>query len=129
MLSVMEEVSLRFSHLSEKIFASLDNESITKCRKVSKFWQNYLDNKKFVQIRKINAIVASFHTIGESWKNVLDTSSTATIMDLALAIGKFYKKAHCFDLKLVGVIFQILYISQVYLDINNLKASYNATFD
>ena len=36
--------------------------------------------------------------------------------------------AHCFDLKLVGAIFWILHISQVHLDIKNLRASYFSTF-
>ena len=35
---------------------------------------------------------------------------------------------HCFDLKLMGAIFCILYISQVHLDIRNLRASCYVTF-
>ena len=88
----MEELILRFSHLSENIFKSLSNGSIARCTKVSKFWHNYLNNQKFVEIRKIKATVAQFHVIGEAWNEVNDTVSTKTIMDLGQAVQKFYKK-------------------------------------
>ena len=34
---------------------------------------------------------------------------------------QFYSTSHCFDLKVMGAIFLILYISQVHLDIRNLR--------
>ena len=92
MLLAMEEISLRFSHLSEEIFNSLDNESISKCRKVTKFWKNYLDNLRFLEIRKIIATVGQFHKIGGAWKKVFDTASKATIIELGVAVSQFYKK-------------------------------------
>ena len=88
----MEEIALRFSHLSENVFNSLDNKSISKCRKVSRFWHHYLDTQKFVHIRMIKSTVEQFHTLGEAWKKVFDTASTKTILDLRLAISQFYVK-------------------------------------
>ena len=92
MQSAMEVIALRFSHLSEGIFNSLDNESIAKCRKVNRFWLNYLDNQKFVQIRKIKATIIQFHAVGEAWMKVFHKASTETIMDLGVAVSQFYKK-------------------------------------
>ena len=86
----MEEVFLRFSHLSNEMFISLDNESISKCREVSKVWKKYLDNQRFYEIRKIKAIVGKFHKIGEAWEIVFNTASKATIMDLGRAVTQFY---------------------------------------
>ena len=88
----MEEVTFRFPYLSENIFNLLDNESIIKCREVSKFWKNYLDDQKFLEIRKISATVEQFHIVGKSWKKVFETGSTSTIRDLRVAVGQFYKK-------------------------------------
>ena len=47
----MEEVLLRFPHLSENIFNSLDNKSLADCKEVSKSWYFYLDGQKFLQLR------------------------------------------------------------------------------
>ena len=88
----MEEVFHRFSHLSNEIFILLDNESISKCRKVSKFWKTNFDDQKFLEIRKIRAIVGQFHKIGEAWEKVFDTALKETIMDLGDAVQQVYKK-------------------------------------
>ena len=49
----MDGLTLRFSHLAEKIFKSLNNETVAKCKETSKYWYSYLDAQKFVQIRVI----------------------------------------------------------------------------
>ena len=36
----MEDVIMRFPHLAEKIFGSLENKSLTTCREVSKSWND-----------------------------------------------------------------------------------------
>ena len=51
----MEEIFLRFNHLSEAIFKSLDNQSLANCKEVSKGWYLYLDTQKFVKPRIIKA--------------------------------------------------------------------------
>ena len=42
----MEQVFLRFSHLSETIFDSLDDQSLANCKEVSKSWYFYIDTLK-----------------------------------------------------------------------------------
>ena len=49
----MEEVLLRFEHLGEDIFDSLDNKSLTTCKKVSKMWNNFINDQKYFWIRFI----------------------------------------------------------------------------
>ena len=52
----LEEISLRFPHLEEQIFAQLDNQSLVKCRKISRNWANLIDSQqKMIYIRKIQA--------------------------------------------------------------------------
>jgi hypothetical protein len=50
--STMEELFLRFPHLSENIFEALDNKSFADSKEVSKVWYNYLDDRK----RKVKMI-------------------------------------------------------------------------
>ena len=54
--STMTEVFLRFPHLSEDIFNALDNKTFTICKEVSKVWDNYLNDQKFVQERRVRMI-------------------------------------------------------------------------
>ena len=52
----LEEISLRFPHLEEQIFAQLDNQSLVKCRKIGRNWANLIDRQqKMIYIRKIQA--------------------------------------------------------------------------
>ena len=52
----MEEVFLRFPHLSEDIFNALDNKTFATCKEVSELWYNCLDEEKFVQERRVRII-------------------------------------------------------------------------
>ena len=80
--SAMEDIFFKFPHLSEQIYDSLSNADITTCKEVDKYWYSYLDEQKFVEIRKIEVIVEQFHKLGKAWKIVLKKGSTQMIMDL-----------------------------------------------
>ena len=88
----MEEIFLRFSHLSEKIFKLLDNQNLVKCMKVSRMWCSHLKVQKFVQIRTIKAIVRQFDDVEETWNDVFMNNSTEIIIELQLAVQEFYKE-------------------------------------
>ena len=87
----MEEVLLRFPHLSENIFDSLDNKSLADCKEVSKSWYFYLDGQKFLQLRINNKIKYVEKAIDEiqidfkqTWKHFAFTEEDMdTIMDNA----------------------------------------------
>ena len=78
----MEDIFFKFSHLSEQIYDSLSNADITNCKEVDRSWCSYLKGQKFVEIRKIEAIVEQFHNLGNAWKIVLKKGSTQMIKDL-----------------------------------------------
>ena len=88
----MEEICIRFSHLSEKIFDLLDNESMINCKEASRFWFDYLDGQKIVQNRAIKATVGQFHKPGESWNKVFKSAFTETIMTLRVVVNQFYNR-------------------------------------
>ena len=72
----MEEASLRFPHLTEKILEKLDNQSLTKCRKISNDWKKIVRTQKDYWIRKITGHTnCSQATV----KNVLRKSNRHTI--------------------------------------------------
>ena len=43
-----------FPHIAEQIFEHLDNKSIKNCRKVSKSWQNCIDNRNILWNKIVN---------------------------------------------------------------------------
>ena len=90
MQGTMDNICIRFSHLSEKIFDSLDNESLIDCKTTSRFWFNYLDGQKFVEVRIIKATVEKFHVIGKSWIEIFNSASTETLLALGGAVDQFY---------------------------------------
>ena len=49
----MEDIFLRFDHISNKIFNNLDNQSLVTCRLVNKTWLSYLQDSKILWIRII----------------------------------------------------------------------------
>ena len=49
----LEEIFWRFPHIGELMIEQLDNQSLTKTRKVNKWWQRFVDNEKCLYIRKI----------------------------------------------------------------------------
>ena len=59
----MEEAFLRFPHLSENIFESLDNKSLADCKEVSKSWYFYLDTQKFLRTRIIKNVEGTIDRI------------------------------------------------------------------
>ena len=86
----MEEVFLRFPHLIVDISNNLDNESLVQCKVVSKIWSHYLDQQKFLEIRKIETKIQQFHTVGDDWKIFFNKATLKILKDFWSAINKFY---------------------------------------
>ena len=87
----MEEVNLRFQHISEQIFGCLDNESLANCQEVCRSWNNFLDSQKFLHARVILESVRKYHEVGKSWFQVFNKCKTKTIVDLRIAVEHLYK--------------------------------------
>ena len=90
----MEEVFLRFSHLIENIFDSLNSESFAKSKEVSRSWDEYLDDQKFLQIRasKVKLVIETVEKFGQvperkilsrPVKNTFDLETRKTIINEA----------------------------------------------
>merc|ERR1719273_1794990 len=53
----MEEFFLRFPHICLMIFDTLDNQTLVKCRLVSKKWKSCIDGEKIVWLRMIQKFI------------------------------------------------------------------------
>ena len=65
-----KDFSLRFPLLAESIFDCLDNQSLVKCKEISKEWNDFLRISKFLLVRKIQETMKSHHQFGALWENV-----------------------------------------------------------
>ena len=84
----MEEVFLRFSHLSENIFQLLNIESLAKSKEVCISWYQYLDDQKFLHARaiKIKSVIETVKKLGHVQKdypreNTLNIETSKQIID------------------------------------------------
>ena len=87
----MEEVFLRFPHLSETIFDSLNSEYLAKSKEVCRSWYQYLDEQKFLHTRadKVKEVVETVEMleqisrlkISKEWKNPFDMKTKKNIID------------------------------------------------
>ena len=87
----MEDIILIFPDLAESIFGQLDNKTLTNCKKVSRNWCEFIDNKKIPWIRRINKYEKNMKTFHEDWKKAVTRTSTKNVKDLALACEDFFK--------------------------------------
>merc|ERR1712166_74240 len=76
----MEELLLRFPHIGTKIFEELDCESVTVCRTVITSWKSFIDDQKFLWIRKIRTYIQKSK---ESLKNVLKFINIEDVKEIA----------------------------------------------
>ena len=70
----MEEVLVRFSHIGEEVFTSLDEKSLEICKKVSRTWKNFIEdpNQKELCIRFIkklekNIFIRRYISVQKEW--------------------------------------------------------------
>ena len=92
----MEEVNIRFQHISEQIFGYLDNESLANCQEVCRTWNSFIDGQKFFHARIILETVTKNHKVGRSWFQVFKKCNTKTVGDLRTAVEQLYQESGIF---------------------------------
>ena len=90
----MEVIFSRFSHLTEQIFDNLDNVCLTNCTQVSRRWQSYLENKRFLGIRMIKSKMASAKDgkVGKPWEKFFKASNSKTVNYIANSVMELCNK-------------------------------------
>ena len=82
----MEEVFLRFPHLSEDIFNNLDSETLANCEEASKVWFAHLDDQNFLRLRRVEMIqetIGKFHQLDNEFHLAFDSIRVKNILDAA----------------------------------------------
>ena len=99
----MENLFVRFPHLSEQIFESIDNKCLANAREVSRSWCNYLNHQKLFLVRLtcfMKKDLKDFHNetylslkrfkLTKSWESVFDKGNAETIIEFSRTFVKFY---------------------------------------
>ena len=89
---LMETLTMRFPHLGEMIFDYLDNQSLAKCKIVSKTWNIYIVEQRFYGIRIIKETVERFHKLSNPWFEVFKKANTENIVALKNCFDQFDKQ-------------------------------------
>ena len=87
----MEDLNLRFPHISWQIFANLSNKDLAQCREVSTSFCDFIDNEKIPWIRMIKKYVQSPQQ-QEVWRRLLRRINTEIERELACSVHQFYTK-------------------------------------
>ena len=86
----METVLLRFPHLGQQIFNSLNNKSLQKSKRVSRSLHDFIDGQKFLWIRIIKKYArrskGKYAKNSKLWKKAFSKVRTQTVKKLALYI-------------------------------------------
>ena len=102
----MEQLFLRFPHLSEAICGQLNNKSLATWTGASRSLNMYLTEQKLFEVRIIKAAIRNYHKrkyllwkymdrtrwASNAWKEVFKTASKETLATLRHDVQKFYSK-------------------------------------
>ena len=83
----MDEIILRFPHVSRSIYASLDTISLARCRTVNRLWNSFIDQEKFYWIE----LIVQLTQADKIWWTILKKSTLTTLTNFATHIRQFYK--------------------------------------
>ena len=94
----MEDIFIRFPQISELVLKNLDNQSLVKCRLVSRKLKTCIDEEKILWLRIIQKYYEDLDRYPCSefprkmWKMVLDKTPTETIKELAITVHQFLQQ-------------------------------------
>lgn len=86
-----DTVLSRFPSVAQNIFKELDSKSLIKCRKASFLWQNFIDNEKFIWIRRMQKYNGNMEEFYEQWKLVIRKTPIEVVEELSKTVMQFFK--------------------------------------
>ena len=86
----IDTILSRFPAVAEDIFKELDSKSMVKCRKVSVPWQNFIDNQKFIWIRRMRKYSENMEQFYEQWKLAIRNTPTDHVKELSKVVEQFF---------------------------------------
>ena len=91
MIPSMDTMLSKCPFVAQDIFKELDDKSLIKCRKVNVPWQNFIDNEKFICIRRMHKYNDSMKTFYEQWKLVITKTETNIVKELSIVVLQFFE--------------------------------------
>ena len=73
---------MRFSHIADKIFDNLDNDSLVTCRLVNKTWFSFIEDSKLLWLRIIKTCTGN----QVFWKVIVEKAPTDILKELSKAL-------------------------------------------
>ena len=89
----MDNIISRFPSLAERIFESLDDETLVNSKTVSRSWSEFTENEVFFLRRIIKKLIGGYEHFKEVWKLVMKKADIEMTKELALAV-KFFLSKH-----------------------------------
>ena len=86
----MEEFLARFPGIGREIFNQLDNKNLTKCKEVSRYQCEFLEDDCLLWTRMIEKYKANHVEYKDAWKSVVEKVPVKIVKELAIATEKFY---------------------------------------
>ena len=84
----MDKVLIKFPNVGQEMFKKLDDQSIAKCRIVSQFQKNFLDNNSLIWKKKVQkytgwgAIIFTLVFQGPFYQGCLGCSGIPSFLDM-----------------------------------------------
>ena len=91
---IMENICVRFPHLLEQINRLLDNNSLIKCKEVSRTMSSIIDDQEsgtFLTKRVIHRYIKNYKEFAEEWKVVLKKLPIKRLNVFGILVKDFYK--------------------------------------
>ena len=91
---IIENICVIFPHLLEQINELLDDESLTKCKEVSRIMCSVTENQEFGRFftkRVIQSYIKNSREYGEEWKIVLNRLGVKRLKEFEVLVKGFYK--------------------------------------
>ena len=83
----------RLPHIGAKIFDSLDNESLLKCKEVSRTWYDFINDQKFPWVRMIKVYVKESNKMytecPKHWRRLFRKNNVKQVKTFAREIQKY----------------------------------------
>ena len=82
----LQNFCLRFPNLAEAIFDNLENQSLVRCKEVTRDWNDFFRGPpKLILSRKILKIVETRRKFRKPWRMVVKKANVPTMMALEIA--------------------------------------------
>ena len=90
---IIDDMILRFPTVVDAIFKELDNESVAKCKSVSRLWYDFIDNQKLPWIRKIQKFKRKTEKFNQQWKKAFKNAPINIVKEVSVAVQCNYESA------------------------------------